>query len=408
MKRSEGIVGLIIVLFISLSVGFVGYIIFKEQKHSLEASFVREAEGILHTLEKLGQHHISSFDWPALEELQARTITNPSVSAVWIEDALSNRTFGEVNPTPHEDIRLFSRNITFNGDIIGGVHLVTDRRILTDLLTRMSYFLIFAMAIIICVTSGLLYLGIRIREQERHDRFRSEFLANMSHELRTPLNAILGFSGTIKEEIWGPVGHKKYSEYIDDIFDSGQYLLELINDVLDLSAIDAKKLKLKEEKVDLAKVSKAAFRIIKPRADKGEIHLNTNIADDLPLLYADERRVKQILLNLLSNAIKFTPPKGRVSLDIELDHKKALTFKLTDSGIGMSKKELAMAMMSFGQAESTLARVNEGSGLGLPLTKGLLGLHGGTLDIVSYVGKGTTVTVQFPPERSILAETFKE
>jgi PAS domain S-box-containing protein len=233
------------------------------------------------------------------------------------------------------------------------------------------------------------------------NRSKSELMANMSHELRTPLNAIIGFSSGLRDGIFGPLANNKQKEYINDIHDSGEHLLDLINDILDVSAIEAGKLELFEEGVDIKDVSVSALRIITHRAEVGKVNISSKIDKDIPMLYADKRRVKQILLNLLSNAVKFTPQKGQVSLSASLDQKGALTFTVADTGIGMDKIELAKALTEFGQVDSGLSRKHEGTGLGLPLARGLAELHGGTLEITSEKGVGTTATMRFPPERII-------
>ncbi len=238
------------------------------------------------------------------------------------------------------------------------------------------------------------------REAKLANRAKSEILANTSHELRTPLNAIIGFSDIMKSEIFGPI-NDKYMEYLDDISISGEHLLELINDILDVSAIEVGKVKLDECNIDIRKITGDSIRIIKNRANYGGVHLNTDIDKNMPMLYADERRVKQILINLLSNAVKFTLANGIVLLSISYSKEGGHVFTVTDTGIGMDEEELAKAMSEFGQVGSCFTRGHEGTGLGLPLTKGLVEVHGGTLDIVSNKGKGTTVTVRFPPERTV-------
>ena len=230
-------------------------------------------------------------------------------------------------------------------------------------------------------------------------RAKSDLMANMSHELRTPLNAIIGFSDTMKAEMFGPVGNDKYRGYLDVIHSSGQHLLELINDILDVSAIEAGALELHEENVRLSDAVEAAVRIIKSRADMGQIALSSTIDPELPPLYADERRVKQVLLNLLSNAVKFTPQGGEVSVEARLKGNGALAIAVGDTGIGMDEEEMTTALSKFGQADSGLDRRHEGTGLGLPLTKGLMELHGGTLQIESEKGHGTLITAVFPKER---------
>ncbi len=234
---------------------------------------------------------------------------------------------------------------------------------------------------------------------ENANQVKGEFLASMSHELRTPLNAILGFSESMKEETFGPVGSDKNREYLDDIYNSGQHLLKLINDILDVSAIEADSLKLYEENVNLTDAINASLRMIKPRADKEKIIVSSSIDASLPQIYVDERRVTQILLNLLNNAVKFTPECGEVSVSVQLNDDASIAVSIADTGIGMDDEEVALAMNMFGQVDSGLDRKHEGTGLGLPMSKGLMELHGGTLEVKSEKGKGTSVTVTFPKER---------
>ncbi len=236
-------------------------------------------------------------------------------------------------------------------------------------------------------------------EAELSNRSKSEFLANMSHELRTPLNAIIGFSDLTLSESFGPVGNARYVDYAKDINQSGQHLLQLINDILDLSKIEAGKLELYECPIDLQRTISACLVLIKDRAESGGLTLKSQIPKDLPSLYADDLKVKQIVLNLLSNAVKFTPPGGRVTLSVEADLTKGLTLQVSDTGIGIAAKSLPLIFAPFVQEESTLSRTYEGTGLGLPLTKALVEIHGGHIAMESEVGLGTTVTLNFPAER---------
>lgn len=246
---------------------------------------------------------------------------------------------------------------------------------------------------------------IRLREATKQaklgSRAKSELMANMSHELRTPLNAIIGFSDSILSSVFGPLGHDRYESYVRDIYNSGHHLLDLINDILDVSAIEAGKMELRPEPLDIIDLVKESMKLIQHRADAAGVTLHLHIEDDIPGLLGDERRIKQILLNLLSNAVKFTPEKGRVTLRVLQGPDGGLRFEVQDTGIGMDEKGIETALSQFGQVDSTLARKYEGTGLGLPLTKSLVEAHGGFLEIHSRLGHGTTVMVQFPSQRSI-------
>ncbi|MER2520926.1 MAG: ATP-binding protein [Bdellovibrionales bacterium] len=233
------------------------------------------------------------------------------------------------------------------------------------------------------------------------NRSKSEFLANMSHELRTPLNAIIGFSEIIKDQLFGPVGQPQYVEYARDIYDSGALLLSLINDILDMSKIEAGKRPLVDATLDLGHVVHSVVRLVASRAKLGKLKLTAHVPEELPCLCGEEKAVKQILTNILSNAIKFTPEGGEVSLDAFRDDFGRLCVRIKDTGIGIAPEDVAVAMQPFGQIESSLSRKHQGTGLGLPLTKALVELHGGVLDLQSRPGEGTAVTVIFPAGRVV-------
>ncbi len=233
----------------------------------------------------------------------------------------------------------------------------------------------------------------KIRAQQANAA-KSEFLANMSHELRTPLNAINGFSEMMAREMLGPLGHKRYVEYANDIHASGHHLLALINDILDMAKIEAGKQSLNLEDVNLAGLIEDAMRLMGPRATEGSLTLSSDIPT-LPPVQVDHRAVKQVVLNLLSNAIKFTPRGGRVKIVArQVDYRVMVS--VMDTGIGISKEDLARLAQPFQQVESQLAKTQQGTGLGLALSKSLIELHEGRFEIASEPGRGTTVSFILP------------
>jgi signal transduction histidine kinase len=236
---------------------------------------------------------------------------------------------------------------------------------------------------------------------EAANRTKSEFLANMSHELRTPLNAIIGFSEVIQRAIIGPLS-ERYRAYGADIFHSGTHLLGLINDILDLSKLEAGQFELREEEIDLREAIEASMRLVGPQAEKSKVHLSKSIDQSLSLIRADDRRIRQVLINLLSNAVKFTPEGGKVRVT-SFSTSAGLAIAVSDTGIGMASEEIPKALEEFGQIDSKISRQYAGTGLGLPLAKHLIQLHGGTLTIKSAVNAGTTVTIVLPHERIVAA-----
>ena len=237
------------------------------------------------------------------------------------------------------------------------------------------------------------------------NRAKSAFLAAMSHELRTPLNAVIGFSEVIGSGAFGEVD-ARVLEYVKHIEDSGKHLLSLINDILDLSKAEAGRMTLLEDYIRPADIAADSLRMVGAHEGKTRASLDVSVPASLPYLYGDKRRVKQILINILANAFKFTEAGGRVSLTAMLDAGDAegggtgdLLFIVKDSGIGMTGEEIVMALEPFRQIDSSLSRKYEGTGLGLPLTKHLIELHGGKLQIASAPGAGTTVTLRFPASR---------
>jgi signal transduction histidine kinase len=235
------------------------------------------------------------------------------------------------------------------------------------------------------------------------NRAKSEFLANMSHELRTPLNAVIGFSEILKDSPFGPLPQPQYEAYARDIHASGQHLLSIINDMLDMAKVEAGKTELQEQAVDLEATIAAALRVVQARAAAGAIGLQTGIAPGLAALWGDERLIRQVLLNLLSNAVKFTPAGGSVRVEAAREPSGRTVLRIRDTGIGIAPEHIAKVLIPFGQVESALSRSHGGTGLGLPRARSFVELHGGTLALECAIGAGTTVTLRFPAERTIAA-----
>ncbi len=252
--------------------------------------------------------------------------------------------------------------------------------------------LVFAPLIVALGLSAVLLSQVdRIRKA---NQAKSVFLANMSHELRTPLNAIIGFSDSMKHEIFGPLGDQRYREYINDIIFSGQYLLELINDVLDLSKIEAGEYPIKFEAVNLNHVIDESVRLIQTHIQAADLSLNVE-ADALPVITGDPRALRQILLNLLSNASKFTPQNGQIDLRASADAERVL-ITIEDNGIGIAKDDLVRLGQPFVLVEGPNTKSKKGTGLGLALCSHLVSIHGGKLVITSQLDVGTKVTITLP------------
>jgi PAS domain S-box-containing protein len=243
---------------------------------------------------------------------------------------------------------------------------------------------------------------------ELANRAKSEFLANMSHELRTPLNAIIGFSQIINSRMFG-ADIDRYVDYAHDIHNSGKDLLKIINDILDLSKIEAGQMNLSDQAVDLDRVVSGCIKVVAERAQRGRITIERNLPEAMPRLWADELRVKQMVNNLLTNAVKFTEPGGRVVLSVRPSYtpngvQDGVDIVVRDTGIGMDPSEIPIALSPFGQVDQGLARRHEGTGLGLPLVRRMIELHQGQLSISSARGKGTTATLHFPANRVVAHE----
>ncbi len=309
-----------------------------------------------------------------------------TVVGVWIWDEYHG--YGIATEVDYEEAYAFLRLANF---AIAGLALLASVLILT--------FALFAHRSDLRQRREELALREAKETAEIANRAKSNFLATMSHELRTPLNAIIGFSEIMKNETFGPVGSIRYRDYATDINVSGQHLLNLINDVLDLSKIESGAGELQEEVIEIPVLIRSVERLMTGHAQKGGVQLEFDVPDNSPALLADPRKLLQILLNLISNAIKFTPPGGKVTLKTRTCAKSGYLFQIIDTGIGISPQDIPRALAPFQQIDSYLRRKHEGTGIGLPLSKALVEMHGGSLDMQSEVDIGTTITLCFPAER---------
>ncbi len=241
------------------------------------------------------------------------------------------------------------------------------------------------------------------RRAEEASAAKSRFLATMSHELRTPLNAILGFSEVIKGELFGPVGNEQYKSYIEDIHSSGEHLLQLINEVLDLSRIEAGKHELIEEAIDLVGTVEACCRMLELRATGRGLKMKTAFTEGMPRLWADERAVRQVTLNLLSNAIKFTPQGAEITVKVGWTANGGQYLSVRDNGPGIPEEEIEVVLSTFGRGSQAIKNADQGSGLGLPIVKSLVELHGGAFRLKSKLREGTEAIAIFPPNRVMTA-----
>ncbi len=237
------------------------------------------------------------------------------------------------------------------------------------------------------------------RRAEEANLAKSRFLATMSHELRTPLNAILGFSEVMRNEVMGPVGNESYKEYIADINNSGQHLLNVINEILDLSRIEAGRHQLQEEAIRLVNVVDDAFHMVQMKAKAKDISIVTQYEENLPLIWADEKAVRQITLNLLSNALKFTPQGGTIWLKAGWTSSGGQYLSVKDTGPGIAEEEIPIVLSSFGQGSIAIKSAEQGSGLGLPIVQALVHMHDGKFDLQSKLREGTEVIASFPRSR---------
>jgi signal transduction histidine kinase/CheY-like chemotaxis protein len=243
---------------------------------------------------------------------------------------------------------------------------------------------------------------------EAANQAKSEFVATVSHELRTPLNAVIGFSELMVKEVFGQLGHANYKDYAKDIHQSGSHLLQVINDILDISKAETGNLTLNESEVDCRELINSSCRLFRPRLRKSELTLDIGVPDCLPSLRADPRMVKQVVLNLLANAVKFTPAGGRIQVEVAADPQNGLIITICDTGIGIAKADLARVRQPFVQGDNSLSRRHEGTGLGLTIVERIVRQHGGSFELDSDQGKGTTARVFFPAPRLVWPKSNQE
>lgn len=311
------------------------------------------------------------------------------------------------DPAFHEFSRIhgtraiwFQRIISRGGHGLGGVTLYFDEprkfsRWDSDYLTGLAHLA----GIAVDRRRAEENLREAMETAELANRAKSKFLANMSHELRTPLNAIIGFSEIMRDGLFGPLGSSRYTEYAKDIHDSGAHLLSVIDDILDISKIEAGRYPLEEQDMDLGEVLRWSIDIVRPRTNEKQQSVKLAVADGMPALCADLRAMRQIMLNLLSNASKFTPEFGRIDVSARILDNGNLELSVADTGIGIPEEKLDEVMEPFGQVDDSSARQHGGTGLGLPITKSLTEMHGGTFRLESRLGHGTKATLTLPATR---------
>ena len=313
-----------------------------------------------------------------------------------VREALSHLEHGDVGP------------VTYRGRCKDGTYIWVEASLTRS--TNPETGIVEVVSVVRDVSERVRYeAALRLAKEQADgaNRAKSEFLGTMSHELRTPLNAIIGFTELMKEEVMGPVGNAQYRSYIADIHFSSTHLLNLINDILDVTKAEAGKLELEEDVFDLRAVVDAVVRVSGPPIEKAELTVSIDFPADLPLLRADERKVRQVFFNLVGNAIKFTPAGGRIEIIGGFDERFAIRVTVKDTGIGIAPENLSRVLEPFVQIGGPLSRQHAGTGLGLPAAKRIMELHQGTLELQSALGAGTEATVMFPPERAVVQTELK-
>ncbi len=247
-------------------------------------------------------------------------------------------------------------------------------------------------------------LSTRQKQADTANKAKTDFLPTMSHELRTPLNAIMGFSEVMKQQLRGPLGDERYVDYASDIYDSAKHLLAVINNILDISRIEAGRLELDEQAVVIEEEIDKALRLLAGEAEKAGIELIRDVDDDLPLLLGDAHKIQQIVINLVANAIRYMRDAGQVTVSAFRDQAGGMVLSVRDDGAGMAREDVERVVSPFVRLSNPLVRQHDGTGLGLPLVKAMVELHGGRFELTSELGKGTTGTATFPKSRVIQAE----
>lgn len=281
-----------------------------------------------------------------------------------------------------------------------------DNAIFTTAALKLSHGRVFQVTTLVDITKRKqMELSLRVAKDraDSANNAKSVFLANMSHELRTPLNAIIGFSEMMVNESFGPLGNEKYNEYLSDVYMSAKHLLEIINEVLDMSKIEAGKIDLDEQEIDLNRLIRALTRLMNSKALNDNVSIEENYQKELPKLLADPRLVRQILINLITNSIKYSIHGGIITVKTSLNDKDEIEITVADQGVGIPENRIADALKPFGQIHDSSATHNkayQGTGLGLPLAKAMVEMHGGVFTLKSAEGEGTTINMSFPSNRT--------